>query len=59
MLAVPPIGSVSKGIGVAFGIASTMICAAGIIHCIYVWSFSPTDDEIEQTYIDGNLSTLV
>lgn len=58
MLLPGAVGTVSRGIGAAFGIASTALCTAGFIHCIYMWS-STEDEEIQASYINGNLSTLV
>lgn len=52
------VGIISRGVGAAFGIASTALCTAGLIHCIYVWCAND-DKEFEESYINGNLSTLV
>ncbi|VDK70314.1 unnamed protein product [Onchocerca ochengi] len=52
------IGIISRGVGAAFGIASTALCTAGLIHCIYVWC-SSDDKEVQEGYMNGNLSTLV
>ncbi|VDN21621.1 unnamed protein product [Gongylonema pulchrum] len=51
------VGSISRGVGAAFGIASTALCAAGLIHCIYVWC-TTSNKEIQESYMNGNLSTL-
>ncbi|KAL3997692.1 Jiraiya family protein [Acanthocheilonema viteae] len=58
MLVSGRVGIISRGVGAAFGIASTALCTAGLIHCIYVWCASD-DKEVEESYINGNLSTLV
>ncbi|CAG9531312.1 unnamed protein product [Cercopithifilaria johnstoni] len=52
------VGIISRGVGAAFGIASTALCTAGLIHCIYVWCASD-DKEVQESYVNGNLSTLV
>ncbi|EJD75062.1 hypothetical protein LOAG_17714 [Loa loa] len=52
------VGTISRGVGAAFGIASTALCTAGLIHCIYAWCCND-DKEIQESYMNGNLSTLV
>ncbi|KHN79476.1 hypothetical protein Tcan_04720 [Toxocara canis] len=58
MLISAPLGTVSKGIGVAFGLASIVICAIGALHATYAWSLTYGKDSDEK-YMTGNLSTLV
>lgn len=52
------VGVISRGVGAAFGIASTALCTANLIHCVHVWCASD-DKEVQEGYINGNLSTLV
>uniref|UniRef100_A0A915Q7L4 Uncharacterized protein n=1 Tax=Setaria digitata TaxID=48799 RepID=A0A915Q7L4_9BILA len=58
MLVPGRVGTIARGVGAAFGIASIAICTAGFIHCIYVWC-SSNDKKVEEEYMNGNLSTLV
>ncbi|VDK77381.1 unnamed protein product [Litomosoides sigmodontis] len=52
------VGVISRGVGAAFGIASTALCTASLIHCIHAWCASD-DKEVQEGYINSNLSTLV
>ncbi|MCP9264351.1 hypothetical protein DINM_022411 [Dirofilaria immitis] len=58
MLVPGRIGTISRGVGAAFSIASTALCTAGLIHCVYVWCTND-DKKVQEDYINGNLSTLV
>uniref|UniRef100_A0A914R7H7 Uncharacterized protein n=1 Tax=Parascaris equorum TaxID=6256 RepID=A0A914R7H7_PAREQ len=58
MMISAPLGTVSKGIGAAFGLASITICAIGALHATYAWSLS-CDSDADEKYMTGNLSTLV
>lgn len=58
MMISAPLGTVSKGIGAAFGLASIIICAIGALHATYAWSLT-CDSDADEKYMTGNLSTLV
>ncbi|MFH4981259.1 hypothetical protein AB6A40_007968 [Gnathostoma spinigerum] len=59
MLVPTPFGSISKGVGTSFGMASCVLCAFGAFQSLHAWSYCEKRRPDEKQVIPTDLSTLV